>query len=279
MIFEELFVQVLLKIYNFFPFDTLKPKVKQSSFIFKIIYLSAIYFYKSYSMNKIFLGFLICFASLQSATLSAQEFKVGLKGGINKTFGGQITGIKSAEQYTGDTFMATGEIGYHGGIWVQVNFGKFFIRPEAVYSSLKSRFDFPIAPSIYAVEEVSVPILFGYNVFGPIDIYAGGAYKNILSSTLEGNESSAPIVVQNTPLAAQAGIKAEFGSFGIDVRYDHSLASKEPQVVDIVNTKYGINRATFDDARINQLIVSITLKLWDSSNEGRRRRRGGSCYF
>ncbi len=129
------------------------------------------------------------------------------------------------------------------------------------------------------MEEVSVPVLFGYNIIGPLDIYVGGAYKNILSSTLEGNESSAPIVVQNTPLAAQAGIKAEFGSFGIDLRYDHSLASKEPQVIDIINSVYGINRATFNDARLDQLIVSITLKLWDSSNEGRRRRRGGSCYF
>ncbi|MGB8706310.1 MAG: hypothetical protein WCD31_14885 [Gillisia sp.] len=232
-------------------------------------------------MNKIFLGFLICFASLQSATLSAQEFKVGLKGGINKTFGGQITGNSSGGLYSDATFNGNGEIGYHGGLWVQVNFGKFFIRPEVVYSSLTTRFDFPQGPSLYKVEEMSVPILFGYNIIGPLDIYAGGAYKNILSSDIQGNELSSPIVVQNTPLAAQAGIKAEFGSFGIDVRYDRSLSSAEKQNLDFQSGGIytNINKAFFDDPRLNQLIVSITLKLWDSSNEGRRRRRGGSCYF
>ncbi len=48
-------------------------------------------------MNKILIALLILFTGLHSSSLSAQEFKVGLKGGINKTFGGEINGIKSAD--------------------------------------------------------------------------------------------------------------------------------------------------------------------------------------
>lgn len=231
-------------------------------------------------MNRLVL--IVLFAFFSTTAFQAQEFKFGLKGGINKTFGGQITGIASTAQYTDDTFNAKGEIGFHGGLWTELGFGKFFIRPEVMYSKLESRFDFPLSPSIYKVDLLSVPFLVGYNVWGPIDVYAGPAYNKIIDARLEGTEpiDNPPlIVVQNFPLSAQLGAKAEFGAFGIDVRYDRTLATAEPQVIDILNSDYGINRATFDDARLHQIIVSLTIKIWDSETAGQRRRRGGSCYF
>ncbi|CAN5194310.1 hypothetical protein BH23BAC2_BH23BAC2_02700 [soil metagenome] len=230
-------------------------------------------------MNKFIVLISLALFSLTAA--QAQEFKFGVKGGINKTFGGQITGIASTSQYTGDTFNAEGEIGFHGGLWTQLSFGRFFLRPEVMYSKLESRFDFPRRPSIYNVDLLSVPFLVGYNVWGPIDIYAGPAYNKVMDARLQGTEptDNPPlIVVQNFPLSAQVGAKVEFGSFGLDVRYDRTLATEEPQGIDIVNSTYGINRATFDDSRLNQIIVSLTIKLWDSENIGKRRRRGGSCY-
>lgn len=229
-------------------------------------------------MNKFVLVAFFCIGSFLS-TIHAQEFKFGLKGGVNKTFGGTITGIASTPQYTDDTFHAEGEIGFHGGAWAQVNFGRFFVRPEVVYTAQESRFDFPTRPSIYSVDMVSVPLVVGINVWGPVDIYAGGAYNKIMDSNLEGTEPADQlIVVQNNPISAQAGLKVEFGSFGLDFRYDHTLATEENQIIDIVNSIYGINRANFEDARLHQFIVSLTIKLWDSSNDNRRRRRGGSCY-
>lgn len=232
-------------------------------------------------MNRLIIIILISLGGFHTG-VQAQEFKFGLKGGVNKTYGGQITGIASTPVYTDDTFNAEGEIGFHGGAWVQLNFGRFFLRPEVVYSKLESRFDFPVSPAIYNVDELSVPFLVGYNIWGPLDIYAGPAYKKIMDARLEGTEptDNPPlIVVQNFPLAAQIGAKVEFGSFGIDVRYDRTLATEETQGVDIVNSDYGINRANFDDARLNQIIVSLTIKLFDSENAGKKRRRGGSCYF
>ena len=239
-------------------------------------------------MNKTLLTLLICFAGIQTAVLQAQEFQVGLKGGINKTFGGEINSFQStAAELPPATYNAEGEIGYHGGVWVQINFGKFFIRPEVVYSALESRFDFPFKPAIYAVDELSVPVLVGYNIYGPLDIYAGVAYKNIIDATLEGNEpvtDPPQIVVQNTPLSAQIGAKVEFGSFGIDVRYDRSLSSKESQEINVVSNSANfdfpvMNKGVMDDARLHQIIVSLTVKLWDSENAGKKRRRGGNCYF
>ena len=238
-------------------------------------------------MSKKLLSLLICFLAVNASLLQAQEFSLGLKGGINKTYGGEITGIASTPDYTDETFTAEGEIGFHGGIWTQVNFGKFFIRPEVVYSKLESRFDFPQGPALYEVEELSVPVLVGYNIFGPLDIYAGAAYKNIMESTIERLEpvnDPPQVVVQNTPFSAQIGAKVQFGSFGLDIRYDKTLSSKEAQgPVDFVsdNALFTIpvmNRAVIDDARLDQIIVSLTVKLFDTANKDRR-RRGGNCYF
>jgi hypothetical protein len=247
-------------------------------------------------MNKTLLALLICFAGFQTPGLQAQEFSIGLKGGINKTYGGEITGNNSNNpiEYTSDTFTAKGEIGFHGGLWTQINFGKFFIRPEVVYSKLESRFDFPQGPRLYEIEEFSVPVLVGYNIFGPIDIYGGMAYKNIVSSEISGRKPLyipatdsqeafiRPIENPSLPLSGQIGVKAEFGSFGLDIRYDHSLSSKESQDVDFISNKDDfsfpvINRAVMEDASLNQIIVSLTVKLFDTANK-ERRRRGGSCY-
>lgn len=240
-------------------------------------------------MNKLIVIVLICLGGF-STTVHAQEFKFGLKGGINKPYGGQITGINSGvpEDYTSDTFTAEGEIGLQGGIWAQLSFGKFFIRPEAGYSKLETIFPFPQGPAVYNVDVVSVPLLVGYNVYGPLDIYAGPSYNVIVSSSidrLEPLDNPPSVVVQNFPLSAQIGAKVEFGSFGLDIRYDRSLATKEGQPnLDFVSDNADftfpvLNRANIDDARLNQIIVSLTLKLFDTENAGKRRRRGGSCYF
>lgn len=224
-------------------------------------------------MKNILIGFLF-FLGFTTSTYS-QVFSYGLKGGINYSMGGQITGENSGAGYWDETIQGTPAIGYHGGAFVQVNFGNFFIRPEVAYVSLELDFDFPKKTSTYAVQKFSVPLMIGYNVWGPLDIYAGPAYSNILESTLMGNESEGPIVAQNTPINAQAGAKVEFGRFGIDVRYEHSLSTAEVQNVDIINDEYGVNRAYFEDARINQIIVSVIFKLGGPGlNEG----RGRACY-
>ena len=228
-------------------------------------------------MNKAFyllvLG-LLCF----SFNSNAQEFSFGIKGGANYVMGGQITGNSSNGLYFDGTVEADPEFGFHGGAFFEARFGKFLLRPEFIYSAMKTEFGFPTAPSLYEVDKISVPLLIGYNIWGPIDIYAGPAYQNILDSSLEGTEPPNQVIVaQNTPLAAQAGIKASFGRFEIDFRYDRTLASEESLELDIVNSDYGINRATFDDTRLNQFLISLSFKIFDTAaNPGRRK---GGCYF
>ncbi|GHA26119.1 hypothetical protein GCM10007103_04290 [Salinimicrobium marinum] len=222
-------------------------------------------------MKQYILSLFLIFG-VTSLSLS-QEISYGLKGGINYTMGGQITGTQA--RFSDETFEANGEIGFHGGAFGQINFGNFFVRPEVVYTSLESTFEFPNQPATYSVETVTVPLLVGYNIFGPLDIYAGPVYSNVLSSTLEGEEFLDPIVVQDSPINAQIGAKVEYGRFGIDVRYEHNLSSEEVQGLDILNAEYGVNEATFDDSRLHQVVVSIIFKIGGPGLNERRRR---PCY-
>lgn len=223
-------------------------------------------------MKKIILGLGIFFSLISS--VFSQEFSYGLKGGVNYSIGGQITGNTSNGAFWGGTVEGESEIGYHGGVFAQVNFGKFFIRPEAVYTSLETTFEFPDKPSSFSVDKFDVPILIGYNIIGPLDIYAGPVYSNILDSTLEGNELDGP-GAQNTNFHGQIGAKIEFGRFGIDIRYEKNLSSKVVQDLDIINAEYGVNKAFFDDAYLDQVIVSVIFKIGGPGLNERRRR---ACY-
>ncbi|WP_339648197.1 outer membrane beta-barrel protein [uncultured Salegentibacter sp.] len=228
-------------------------------------------------MNRYFL--LIIISIFCVSFTQAQEYSFGIKGGGNYVMGGELTGLDSGEGFNSDTFNAESQFGFHAGIFFELNFDKFFVRPEIIYNSMETVFPFPNQNSTYAVEKLSIPLLFGYNIWGPVDVYAGPAYQNIMNATLEGTEPlNQTIVAQNTPLAAQAGIKVGFGRFEIDLRYDRSLASAEIQDVDINNGDYGVNRAEFTDTRLNQFLLSLSFKIGDSENNTGR-RRGGGCYF
>lgn len=224
-------------------------------------------------MKKYILSF--CILCGLFTTAYSQDFSYGLKAGVNYTMGGPITGIDSGEGYFAETVEASGSVGFHGGVFLEIGFNRFFVRPEVVYATLETEYDFPIQPSTYAVERFSMPLLVGYNAYGPLDIYAGPVYSNVMNATLEGEEFLNPIIVQNSPINAQVGAKVEFGRFGLDIRYEHSLSTAEELSLDIENADYGINKATFNDARLNQIIVSIIFKI---GGPGLNFRNNRPCY-
>lgn len=230
-------------------------------------------------MKKLLLC-LILIAGLNSSGF-AQDFRYGLKAGINQTMGGQITGNKSGPNNDWhETIQGNGKTGFHLGGFFQYNFeNHFFIRVEGVYTSIESSFEFPKQPSIYAITKFDVPFLVGYNIMGPLDIYAGPVYSNIMDATLMGDEHDLTITVQEKPVNANVGVKLEFERFGIDLRYEHVLFPGDPQRVDIRENGgegYGANVVTFDDPSLNQVILSLTFKIGES---GMEEKRIGSCFF
>lgn len=234
-------------------------------------------------------NFMLSLCIFSGAIISSysQEATYGLTAGVNYAMGGQVTGKSSGGIYTDDTFNATGKPGFQAGPFLEMNFHDFFLKTEVVYSYHRTEFAFPKKASTYAVKKINVPILIGFNVYDSFGVFFGPAYSHMLSATLEGKEftEKEPVQIfgediqnQTTPINIQIGARYDFRRFGLDIRYEHNLSSAEPEHIDIYHDApgyYGINRATVDDARLSQIILSVTYKI---GGPGVNRRRGGWSY-
>ena len=211
---------------------------------------------------------LFCLLFLEGLSLHAQEYSLGIKGGANYSFN------KLAAQIDGSagSFSTNSKLGYQGGVFFEWEFNKFFLRPEAFYSHAEGEFPFPDNPTIYSIDKLSFPLLLGYNVYGPLDIYGGPAYQHFLDVQIE---NVPDFQNQQKNIAAQFGLKVQIKRFELDLRYDFTFDSKENQRIDIPGL---MNNAFFDDGRLNQLMLSLNFKIFDSQNPWTW-RRGGSCYF
>ena len=212
--------------------------------------------------------FFYLFLFLSAFIASSQEYSLGLKAGGSYSLndnGSEIFG-------NGQRFSAESDFGYLGGAFFELEFGKWLVRPEVFYSSANGEFVFPNSSAKYNINKLSIPLLLGYNIYGPVDIYAGPAYQVIIDKNLENTRST--ISQDHNNLAAQVGFKLGFNRWELDLRYDLTLPSDDFQRVDLIN---GFNNAFFDDGRLNQIMLSLSYKIFGSDLSPIR--RGGSCYF
>ena len=240
-------------------------------------------------MKKSIYGFLFTIFCMVSSGY-AQEFtySLGIKGGVNYSLGGYIyEGIDP--QNPGDRYDAESKIGYLGGVFVQANLGKLFLRPEITYASIKTGYELPLAETEHSVTKFDIPVLLGYNVIGPVDIYAGPVYSNISTSNIivdpDGEEFR--VVVQSSPgVNLHAGVKFDLGRFEIDLRYERTLDAAgdlptypkfDPD--DGTPPYYGVENTTFADPRIHQVILAVSFKIFGNDFQSNRSRRGRDwCY-
>lgn len=205
-------------------------------------------------------------------------YSLGIKGGINYSLGSYIEESTIPEQQ----FDAQSQIGYQGGIFAQWNFGKIFLRPELTYSSLKTEYDLDDSKTQHQLTKIDFPLLLGYNIIGPLDLYAGPVYSNIRTSDIEINPdgSTARVAVQGTPgVNLQAGLKFALRRFEVDLRYERTLTSSSDlgTEVQFSSSHYGISRAYMQKPMMNKVALSIGFQLFGNAIENSR-GRGGWCY-
>ena len=197
----------------------------------------------------------------------SQEYSAGLKAGGSFSLNDNGSEVyRNAVQYSAESGF-----GYQAGVFLEMNFGKWLLRPEVFLNQAQGEFEFPESPSTYSLEKISAPILLGYNVFGPIDVYAGPAYQFILNKEMENSRD--PLEDDHSNLAAQVGFKVSFNRLELDLRYDFTFPSEDFQRVNFNNS----NQAYFDEGRLNQVMLSLSYKIFGSNLP--QARRGGNCYF
>lgn len=175
----------------------------------------------------------------------------GVKGGLNYADNGEI----EFEDTMNAVENTESKIGYHFGVYYRASMAGFFVKPELLYTTTTSSFEFNDQSADYNITKLDLPILVGARILGPLNIFAGPALQYILENDFEGvalNDLENKFTV-----GAQFGAGIQLGSLGVDIRYERALTDNETQVLDSNNLS-GISRV---DTRPNQFILSLSIDL------------------
>lgn len=209
----------------------------------------------------------------------SQNLGVGLKGGINSnnigdfySLGGSIsTGVPN------EIFEASNEISYQFGVYFNFQVKYFFIRPEINYSSYQNKYEFPTNPAKWSAQQVEIPILFGYNIYRPVYLFAGPVFNFITDMSMEGWQETSyadAFTYKSSSTSISVGLLLDFGRVGIDFRYQYGLTTVEEQRLDMIKSTYGVNLGDLKEYNPSQFMVNIQVKLF--TFYGDKEKKSGS---
>ncbi|MDP2088600.1 MAG: outer membrane beta-barrel protein [Flavobacteriaceae bacterium] len=190
----------------------------------------------------------------------AQEYFVGVKGGVNYDFAGDIYDLGTSIESTADDVKhgANSKMGYHMGVWFKVEFLNFFIRPELVYTQIEKEY-----PSLFSqkitTQKIDVPIVLGTKLLGPFYLFGGPAFQYIAEKEI--SITSTQIDFKELTVGLNIGAGVELGNFGLEVRWEKGFSEKDHASVTSISGNSLVTRNFEIDNRPNQLIFGLTYKL------------------
>ena len=115
------------------------------------------------------------FLILNSANNELQsQVNYGIKIGVNFDNIGDITSTSTLKNQVETASIASAHI----GMYIQLKIVDLYVRPEVQISQNKSEI---LSFDQIEINKVEIPILIGYNIFGPISIFTGPIFQNIIS--------------------------------------------------------------------------------------------------
>ncbi len=189
---------------------------------------------------------------LASIMLMNAQSDFGIKGGLSyntngdlKEFTTEVTDIYKNE--------GKGKSGFNVGFYGKLDLGAIYIRPELVYTKTTSEYELNTGNTEdYKISKIDVPVLVGFKLIGPLNVFAGPAFQYYLENDLKGIQISD--VENDFSVGVNIGLSVEIGRFGIDARYERGLSENEANW-----TNAG---ETFTlDSRPEQLIFSLSYSL------------------
>ena len=194
-------------------------------------------------MKNLFLGILFLAAG---AVHAQSDPGFGIKAGLNYGGTGDISdSAKNAYE------NPSSDIGYHVGVFGRTG-DKLYFRPELVYTKLNSTYE----DSDFSMQKLDAPLLIGYEVFGPLNIFAGPSLQYILDTDYDG--LTLGDVKNDFTVGLNVGAGVSLGKLGIDLRYERGFGDNEAEFLD---TNGIITNGSRIDTRPDQLILSLSLNL------------------
>ena len=172
---------------------------------------------------------------LLNTTLYSQG-NLGISFGLNDDSFGSIENISSTiDNYELDLKNATG---FQFGVYTEIDLITFYIRPELnfIFSKanqgsalLTGNATEDILKHNLKSSEIQVPIIFGYNILGPLSIFGGPSFKyNLKTSSDIFNLED---IKDKYILSLLLGTRIKMRSLGIDLRYERGLNNGELKII------------------------------------------------
>ena len=172
---------------------------------------------------------------LLNTTLYSQG-NLGINFGLNDDSFGSIENISSTiDNYDLDLKNATG---FQFGVYTEIDLITFYIRPELnfIFSKanqgsalLTGNATEDILKHNLKSSEIQVPIIFGYNILGPLSIFGGPSFKyNLKTSSDIFNLED---IKDKYILSLLLGTRIKMRSLGIDLRYERGLNNGELKII------------------------------------------------
>ena len=173
---------------------------------------------------------------LLSNTLLYSQGSLGINLGLNDDSFGSIENIQNTiDNYDLDLKNATG---FQIGIYTEIDLITFYVRPELNFIFSKSNqgstilsgnLSEDILKHNFKSSEIQIPIIFGYNVFGPISVFGGPSFKYNLKTSSDAFDLED--IKDKYKLSVLIGSRVKIKSIGIDLRYERGLNSGEIKII------------------------------------------------
>ncbi len=197
--------------------------------------------------NYLLIIFVIFMYNLTNYKLHSQ-FNYGLKIGVNFD---NIGDIKSTSSFNNQIKSASIASGHLGG-YVQLNIVDLYIRPELQISQSKSEI---LSLDQIEINKIEMPILVGYNIFGPISLFTGPIFQKIIS--LKSESINFGNYTKNYTMGLQIGSRIDLGKIGLGFRFERGFTDNEIEILG----KNNIDIQGYSDIRPKLWSVSLTYML------------------
>ena len=174
---------------------------------------------------------------LLNTTLYSQG-NLGISFGLIDDSFGSIENISSTiGSYDLDLDKTTG---FQFGVYTEIDLITFYIRPELNFIFSKANqgstlLSGDILKHKLESSEIQVPIIFGYNILGPISIFGGPSFKYNLKTDSVPISPSDIIDLEDIKdkykLSLLLGTRIKMRSLGIDLRYERGLNNGELKII------------------------------------------------
>ena len=202
----------------------------------------------------------IVFAAVLLVTqlsMAQKETGIGVKAGLNYAQNGDL---KAAISNGANDIIAGSEqkMGFHLGLYAKMNIPIFYLRPELSFTHTKSAYDFSGTNGTFSQTKIDLPILLGYELLGPIHVFAGPSFQLVLANDFDVNAIDLKDLEKNTSLGIQFGAGINLGRLGLDVRFERGLS---PNQIKLINNNVTNLPDSLIDTRPTQVIFALSYAL------------------